>query len=364
MEKKEWLDIKFGGDCGELQTDESLTPEEENPLELKEGEAISKDSINKIGKMLKQARNFVDAMQSVWDTTRKEFKLTDAQMKALFKYNHDHRAKVPENISDEEREKIDPSNGLDNITEGEIAEIFGTDHPLTTLPADISKSRVKEIYDDYFNYLSAVREYNGIDVAYRKLLEESEDLEMAKLAVIADNEQDPEKKAKLKESIEEYYKVKYLDFLSDPIDDKTKKQLIEAWGDDKKVEYWINRTRDRLNQLSINNKFILEISQFEKRFLQERYHKLSNMLLVYFMNRAVFSNVTDPVNPDRAKMFSMVTTLDNFVMGVLNEDIKSRVLNNIMNFLDQLIVDVYDEYYQGTPIIARVALEENKEEGE
>ena len=70
--------------------------------------------------------------------------------------------------------------------------------------------------------------------------------------------------------------------------DKTIKTLVDSYGDGKKLSYWMNRTQDKLKSMKLNSKFLLEISQFEKRFLPEQYHKMSNVFLEWFINYVTF----------------------------------------------------------------------------
>ena len=336
---------------------------EEDPLGLGDLDSLSEESINKVRDMLKTARVMVETMENIWSQSRNEFKLTQEQMFKLWHYNDQNKTAMPYNLSEEEKSKWDNLNGLDNIPEDVIYSIFGEEHPIIGVHIDQTRDRIKTVFGDYYSWTIALKEYNDIDKAFRQILEISEEKEISKLKLIAENESDPDKKNELMKSIDSYYSIKYLDFLRDPLSDEDKLRLINAWGDEKKIEYWISRSRDKLNQLNINSKFILEISQFEKRFLCERYHKLSNFLLVYFMNKIVFSNTSDPKSSDRSRIVAMVTTLDNWIRRIFNETIESRILENIAAFLDQIIDDVYNKYFPDEVVIPRDTCLENTLEG-
>ena len=142
--------------------------------------------------------------------------------------------------------------------------------------------------------------------AYIQLIELEEEKQIEQLKTLAETEEDPEKKAGMMESVDMYYNRKYLKWLADPMDDLAKKRILNALSDEKKAQYMINRCRDRLKQLKISSKFILELSQFEKRFLEEKYHKCSNVLLTYFMNTAIYMDPNNKKDDGRTKTVCMV----------------------------------------------------------
>jgi hypothetical protein len=185
--------------------------------------------------------------------------------------------------------------------------------------------------------MAAMKEYRQIHDAYLELVELEEEKNIEKLKLIAEKEEDPDKKATMEESIKMYYNRKYLEFLSEPIDEKDRDRIIEAYGSNQKITYWLNRTRDKLRQLKISDKFILEISQFEKRYLEEKYHKCSNILLVYFMQTIVYSDMHDKNSVGRNKAICMVIALDGIIRKTWKEETRERVLNNIRAMLDQVI---------------------------
>ena len=90
--------------------------------------------------------------------------------------------------------------------------------------------------------------------------------------------------------IPSYYNKKYIDFIADPLSEIEIERLVKNYNDGKKIQYYTNRAIDKLKSIHVSTKFILEISQFEKRFLPEEYHGNSNILLLWFMQKIIFSD--------------------------------------------------------------------------
>ena len=141
----------------------------------------------------------------------------------------------------------------------------------------------------------------------------------------------------MKSSIDSYYYNKYLDFIAEPLDEKTLKTLSDAWDDEKKVRYWLERSKDKLERLKISPKFIADITNFEKRFLPEEYHDIRNMLLIYFINKVTFNDMGNPKNIERTRVVTFVIAMNNIIDNIATDDTKEKILNNIMTFLDQFI---------------------------
>ena len=102
-----------------------------------------------------------------------------------------------------------------------------------------------------------------------------------------------------------------------------------------KMEYLINRGRDKLKQLHISQNFILELSQFEKRFLEEKYHKNNNVLLTFFLNLIVYASLSD--KKTRSHSVSFIMILDRFIKNELDEEKREKVLKNILQFEDKFL---------------------------
>lgn len=313
----------------ETETREELINDPDHPLD--------KFSDAQIRKMIQTTREMVQIMENNWSTTKMEFHLTDNQMKDLFQYNEQHKTPIPDYATEEEREKWDHLNGLNGITEEDAIKIFGEDSPVIGVTHDITKDRIKDFAEDYLNWLIALREYKNVYQSYIKLMELQEENDINALKTRAESETDPENKQKMLNAIELYYNRKYLKFLAEPLPEEDINRIVHAFNTEKTISYWLKRSQDKLKQLKMSTKFILEISQFEKRFLPEKYHKQSNILLLYFMMTIIYCSCSDPKDPGRNKSVAMIMTLDQFVQNILDAEKKDMVLNNIIAFEDQFM---------------------------
>lgn len=318
----------------EVDTTEETTPQvaiedPENP--------ITAESIEQIGKLLKQVEEMVRIMEAQWNGSKDEFKLIDTHMKQLYQYNESHRTEMPEGLSEEEQDKWDRFNGLDNIPEETVLEIFGEGHPIIGVMHTVTIDRIKDVVNDFFGWMSAMKEYRQIHDAYLQLIELEEEKKINILKLTAEKEEDPEKKIAMEESIKLYYNRKYLEFLAEPMTDEDKNRLAKTFSDAKKIQYLFDRTRTKLKQLNISEKFILEISQFEKRYLPEKYHKCSNIMLLYFMQNIVYADMHDKKGAGRNKVVCMIFGLDGIIRKTWKPEISERIMNNIMAMEDQII---------------------------
>lgn len=318
------------------------TEEEQAPQAINPEDPLDAVSMRNIQMMLSNGATMVQTMESIWNADKQEYGVTDTHMKLLYQWNEEHRTPMPEGLSEEEQNEFDHFNGLDSITEEKIVEIFGEGHKIIGIEHSITLDRVKTVVNDFFSYLSCMREYQEIHDAYLQLLEHEEDKNIGKLQDIIEKEEDPEKKAKLQANIDLYYNRKYLDFLKDPMKEIDIDRIVKAFYDSKKVEYWLNRTREKMKQLKISSKFILEISQFEKRFLEEKYHKCSNILLLYFMQTIIYSDLGNKKNDGRTRSVCMIFALDGCIRNTWAPELKERVLDNVRGLLDQFVDRIPD----------------------
>ena len=331
----------------EAETDTSAVPletidaeysEVENNVAIEDEEnPVNESSIKQIGNLLKQVEEMVRIMEAHWNASKRDFKLTDTHMKQLYQYNEEHRTEMPEGLSEEDQEKWDRFNGLDSIPEEKVLEIFGEGHPIIGIEHTQSIDRIKDCIQDFFSWMSSMKEYRQIHDAYLQLIEIEEQKNIEILQATADKEEDPEKKAKMLESIKTYYNRKHLEFLAETMDEADRDRIVKAFSDEKKIQYWLERTRDKLKQIKISDKFILEISQFEKRYLEEKYHKCSNILLLYFMQTIVYSDMHDQNSDGRNKAVCMIMALDGVIRKTWSPEITEKILNNVRLLEDQII---------------------------
>lgn len=328
-EKKTLDNAPFANNPGTDPVATVAIPDGDNPL--------TEESSQKIGEMLKNIESMVQIMQSQWDASARELELTDTHMKLLAGVNEKYKQNPPEHLTDEQRSDWDYLNGIDHITEEDVREIFPEGHKIYGVDHSQTVDRIKGACQDFFAWVSMMKEYRNVHDAYIKLIELEEEKQIEELKIIAEKEEDPKKKKTMEESIELYYNRKYLKWLSEPVDDLTKQRIISTLSDEKKAAYWINRCRDKLAQLKISSKFILELSQFEKRYLDEKYHKNSNVLLVYFMQTCIYMDAYNKKDDGRVKTVCMVMGIDTFIRSTMDDAHKQMILDNIIAFEDQFL---------------------------
>lgn len=314
-----------------------IPDEESKPYVISEDDPLDQTTDMQIGKLMKQVGDMVKVMESTWTASKAEFSLKDSHMKLLHQYNEEHKIPMPENLTEQETDEWDHFNGLNGITQEEVETIFGEGHPIIGVMITQTIDRIKSVVADFFAWMSSVKEYRQIHDAYISLVQTQEDKNIEMLKSIMEKEEDPDKKAKMQSSIESYYCQKYLGFLAKPIDPQKMDKTIKALSNAQKVEYWFNRSRTKMGQIKVSPKFLLEISKFEKRFLPDKYHCCSNVLLLYFMQSLIYCDLYDKKSIARTQVVSMVFALDGIVRQTWPDEIKETILQNIMKFEDQFI---------------------------
>ena len=338
---------------------------ESKPTGIDESDPLSDSNIRQVEEMVRQMRQTVEIVQNIWYEDSRQYQLTGEMMYKLHQFNQANITPQDHTKSDEE---YDEFNGLDRITKIDLINIFGKNHPhALAAGVDGIMDIIKGNLADYISYVRIWREFKETDRSYCMLIEMRADSDMLKLREVAEAETDEIKKKKLLDSIDQYYSVKFMDYLRDPLSDKDKKAFVDTFGDEKKVEYWINRSKDKLLQMNTSQRFILEISNFEQIHLPERYHMLSNMFLLYFMRSLIFTdvapNITDPKKKyERDRIFAMINAVDSVIRSTNTTDNINRIKNNIMAFLDQIIDDVYAKYYPDRVIPDILVSNDKKEE--
>lgn len=324
---------------------EQITPDDDG---------LNDVNLNEIRSTIKNLTKTVNYIQTIWFETKDQYQLTSEQMYKLHKFNQDH-------LTPKQGEDDDNSyefNGVDKLTYEDVKDIFGENHHFTksfTYDVDGITDIIKSSFADYINFIRFTKELQDTDIAYRKLLDLKEEQEMLKLAEVAVNETDPDKKAEMQKSIDQYYNVKLMNYLRNPLTDMEKKVFIDAFGDERKIKYYIDRSRDKLTQMGISQTYILEISNLEKIHLPERYHMLSNMVLLYFMRSIIHTDVANNISErskyEYSRIIAMINALDMVIRKTGTQENIQKIKNNIMAFLDQLIEDIYAKYYPDKEIL-------------
>jgi hypothetical protein len=332
--------------------DNNDNTEDSVPL-INEDGVLTPETLENLDQMLQNIRSTLEIMSDDLKATKREYKITDDQMKKIWSFNHEHSTpKTPEQTEEE----YDFFNGLSAMSEDDAISIFGEGHPIIGVDHEQTMDRVKSAAEDQYNYVCAVRDYRNIEESRSRLIELNEEQNILELEKIANETEDEESKAKMLAKVEEYKQTKYLDFLSEPLDDKMKKTLVKSWGSKRDIDYRLHRATDKLEKMHISAKIIFEISKFEERFLDKKYSEINNTLCLYFMSRVTFANLDDKNGTDRMQITAMVIAFDNYIRNLIPENIKERIKTNIQNMLDQIYDDIIDTY--GTA--AERAANENK----
>lgn len=299
----------------------------------------SQESLKNIERTLKNISGMMKAVDQVWMQTQKDLSINEGHIKELYKWNEDHKTLMPENLSEEEKKNFDFYNGLNSLTDEEITRIFGEGHPVFGVDTQHTIDRIKGAFSDFVDWISIRREYTQVHNAYLQLLEEGEAKEIEKLKELIKSEEDEEKKSKMQASVDKYYDQKYLRFLcNEDIPKKTMDKILDVCKNENKAQYIVNRAMDKLKKLNVSSKFILELGQFEKRFLPPRYKNNSNVLVSYFMNQLVYNcNLDNPKDEGKVRIMCMVFGLDRIVQNIADPLVREITMANIRAFEDKFL---------------------------
>ena len=343
-----------------------VSPEEEFGISTEEilktlvlGKADDKQiTVEDMDTLLAQMRQMIGVLEVMWENYRKMYQLTDKHIKALTEYNLEKR--VPEDqVELKEGEKYDYYNGFDFLTEEDLEKLFPEGCELISrdldqnikLPETIKT--IKDVIEAFFSWVSAVKEYKSVYDNYMQLVEEKEEASMKILKEKIEAETDEEKKAKLAQAFDFYTSIKTLKFLTDPEELEQMDYVLKVYKDKSKVKYLVERGKDKLKQLGIDPKFILEMSKFEIRFLDQKYHEQYNILLTYFLSKVVYGSTKDSKSSDKLKIISFVIALDRLIRNRLDEQKKTEILENIVKF--------EEAYYESTKkVLAQIKEEASK----
>lgn len=301
----------------------------ENHQMIDEDTELKDIDIKGIEKLMRNVKDMLSIVEQRWAATRDEFKLSMDSVNKAMAYNSQHAEHKPEDWPEDT--PFDAFNGIDKMTEEEAEEIFGKEAPIIGVTHDITKSRIKETLDDFYTWSSCMQEYHEVTNTYNELQELKEDAYIQELTNIYENETDPEKKAEMKKSLDEYHRMKTLTFIHDWLDDETIQRVKEMMHDSKKATYLINRGRDKLKQLGISQSFILEIAQYESRFMNQD-KSLDNVILSTFMNKIVYNSLVNDTKL-RSQAAAFVIGMDRMVRGNIKQELKDAINNNLITFV-------------------------------
>jgi len=238
---------------------EETVEEQKDAIEDSEN-PLNKESLKNLTSMMRQAAEAVKMMRSVWESDMNEYDVSEDHIKELYQFNVQHRTLKEDFVATEEGEEYDEFNGLNEIQMEEVVRIFGEGHKIIGVDISQTIDRIKTVSGDFFAWVTMMRDYQQINDAYMMLLDLEEEKRIMELQKIANEESDQEQKEKMQNSLNIYYRNKYLDFLTDEISERNFKSIIDAFSNERKVEYWIKRTRDKLKQLKLSDKELINSS--------------------------------------------------------------------------------------------------------
>lgn len=330
---------------GDIATDNDTIPNTNDTSEDKE--ISTKDQIQmlrNIQSIMNILKETIQTVEHTWLYIQGEYQLTDSMMKELYVFNENNRINLPEDATNEEKESYDRYNGIDKLTDEDVIRIFdGKSSIVAPFSINITIDRIKDAMDTFFTLLANKKEYMILQKEYSKIVEDAEKDQMTEMKQQIDLMPECDEKDKLTKAYDEYYYFRNLGFLGE-INESEQRSIGNAWNDETKIQYWLKRARDKMKQLKIPETFVLTLSGFEKKFLDEKYHKNNNLLLLYFLMRIMSAKDSVAVknNPERTKVVSIVYTIDAFMNGSMDPKRHDVVLNNIIK-----LHDIYYEILQG-----------------
>jgi len=294
--------------------------------------------ISQLQDFLRMVSSTIKQMESKWRMVSSQLKLTQPIIKKIYTYNNEHAIPLPEEATAEAHVQYDHFNGLDNITLNELKEILGPDHQLVHGNLKDNIEMIKNAMGLFINWLASLKEYKSAYKEYQEILDAEQYKNIEVLKNILESDPENPDREKIEAALNSYYDNLYLNFLSTPLSDEVIARLINVFNDKEKFDYWENRAAAKLKQIGVVPLTIVELASFEKKYLDEKYHKCSNMLALYVMNLARYARNDDksPNNMKR-KILLITSTLHKFIEGNMKDEQKEKVLENVKAFLDQFL---------------------------
>jgi hypothetical protein len=141
------------------------------------------------------------------------------------------------------------------------------------------------------------------------------------------------------EALAKYYHNRHLGcLLAIAHDDQYIELLWNTFHNAQKVRYCFEKCITKIKRFGVPEKFILEIANFEKRFLDEKYHAQSNMILLQFVTMVAYHNDSDQNNAEhRQEIIGYALGLDKFIRKQWDEETREKILNNILIFEEAML---------------------------
>lgn len=295
-------------------------------------EAVKQPRFKTMVDTLRSTKTMVDFFQSTWDDAKREFGITDDQMAELIRYNNEVRLPKADDQTDEDYDEL---NGLLTVPAEKLEEIFGHGSKLFGVDHTQTIDRVRYAANLFEQLFMVLREYRQVETAMSEAMDESEKLSVEYLRQVAENETDPEKRARAQASLDKYLSIKYLSFLTH-LDDNVRSQVVKTFYDQRRIRYVLERGRNQLKRAKIPEMVILELSSFEKRCLPEKYHRQSNLMLLTLLQLAAYGKPADNQEVKR-QVTALTLGLDKLIRGQLSEEDRELTMANILTFEDSFL---------------------------
>lgn len=289
--------------------------------------------------LLKSIGDNIPLMKEMWDASKDEFNLTEDQMHAVAVFNRENITPPTEEQKEDLDEKWDAFNGLDKLTKEDVIRIFGEDHDIHGMTHEITIQRIKECYRDLYNWISTMKQYQQTYDDWLHFQEMVETEKMNELSQEIEKIEDEEEKKKAQDALDNYWYLRNLGFLTDPqvIDDDIKNRIVQSYNDKGRLEYIMKRSLDKLPRLSIPQSWMLELNNFEKRFMDSKYSTKDDLLLLLVLQMLAFCKPDDKGDPRGSFVHSILFGVDSIIRGTCNDERKSAMLSNIASYEDAIL---------------------------
>ena len=190
-------------------------------------------TMEQVMQVYKHAKEILQIMESTWKSTVLTYKVNHEQIERLVQINRERRTAKPETpILDKDGKEIpyDPCNGVLTMTEQEVVDLFGEDHPIIGVTHELTLDRIHEVYEDFYNWAHALQEFREIDRMYIEYTDAKEAEQLQILKESAEKEEDPERKHVIELAIQQYYNKIYLAFLAEPIPLERIQSVVQRLG--------------------------------------------------------------------------------------------------------------------------------------
>ena len=328
------------------QVEEEVVPVNETQTNETTDNTKSPDSYSLIRDMLKEMKDYQKMME---DETRnilhRNYHLSDEVMVPLTFIS---KSKIDEMSLDEINKFFDKhvyqnstSIEYDDVEEARLAmhEIKKLQYNLMEVENEYKKIQAdsNDILNDYAEFLSSEKV-----IAARKA-------RLERMKELAKSETNETKRREMEKKIKYMEMTQSLDFIFTRLDtfgDKEKKNVINAFFDDKRGSYIINRYKDKIVKFGFDVNLYKYFFNLEENFLSEEYHPFNNLFLFYYMRFVAYS---DPYKEeDKLYVQSLTSAIANLIYHRFPKDKKevdgSDIDESNVNAAEQRFIKILEKF--------------------